>query len=216
MSFLICGIVDLVHLRRCIFEQGNDLLIHLCHRHSRIVILSAHRHVGLFERHRSIGSHEEEIGESFLELHLSDGIVLVSLAYVAHCLNVTYGFVGVVDEVVRSFPHLVERALALKVAGTEVAEEPVGTRDVVGIEFEHTWELSPAHHVVEPVAIYAGDPLVNCLFGVAKVFRSNKTFGFHREPVVARGVDHRAAAHEQSRNKYLVYLHIIFLLFKLH
>ena len=151
----------MVHQFRSLGQQIDDVTVNLLHRTATIHELTTGTHIGGHIRNRSVCSYQEEISKSFLEVALAEGIVLVILIHVAHGRDIAHSNVSIINQIVRTLPHLVQSRLCLEVTGTQSTKQPVRTGNIVGVEFQYFRELTPTEHIVKPVAINTCHPSIN-------------------------------------------------------
>ena len=165
MSLLITSICILVHLCSSLFQVLDDIVINAGNGLARLVVVSCL--LLWLDRTIAVGPHNEEIGKGLHELQFADGIVFHGSADVTHRLDMTLGIVTTTYHTIAAFPEgISDITLTLEVTCSKGAEEPVRTTDVVGIKLQHTWEVTPAEHIVDPLRVGTCEPLGCSLAGV--------------------------------------------------
>ena len=150
MSGAVIGIGILIEHTGSRFQQSDDMIEYL---HDGFAGLIAVKSLSLgLDRHFAIRAYQEEIGEGFMELQFADGIVFGSIGDILHRGDMPLGIIGSSDKSVAAFPESIrEVGFALEISGSECAEEPVRSANIVGIKLQHTREIAPTEHIVYPL-----------------------------------------------------------------
>ena len=172
MSLLIACISILVHLCSSLLKILDDIVINGGNGLARLIIVSSL--LLRLDRTVAVCPHDEEIGKSLHKLQFADGIVFRGSTDLLHRLNMTLGIVTTAYHAVAAFPKGISHiTLTLEVTCSESAEEPIRSTDVVGIKLQHTWEVTPAEHIVDPLRVGASEPFGSSLIGVTHTLIGN-------------------------------------------
>ena len=111
-----------------------------------------------------------------MEMQFADGVVLCNIGNVLHCADMAFSVVGTSDESVAPFPKGIGKVgFSLEITCTEGTKKPIGTGYIVSVELQHTWEISPTEHIVNPLGIDTCYPLVTSFFAISEDGVSDET-----------------------------------------